>query len=100
MHVRVAAPDGLPGRPGIVGRAQRGPQPAGSTMFDRPREAVAGADVGRHRHLGVDGPGGEAERVAPFVPYAVTGRTDGLAAPDAIVLHCLPAYRGKEIAAA
>ena len=41
----------------------------------------------------------KAERVAPFLPYAVTAETMVLAADDAIVLHCLPAYRGSEIAA-
>ncbi len=38
-------------------------------------------------------------RVAPFVPFAITAEALAQAAPDAIVLHCLPAYRGKEIAA-
>ena len=38
------------------------------------------------------------DRSTPFAPYAVT--SDLLAgAPDAIVLHCLPAHRGAEIAA-
>jgi ornithine carbamoyltransferase len=32
---------------------------------------------------------------AAFGPYAVTAELLGLAAPDAIVLHCLPAYRGQ-----
>ena len=40
------------------------------------------------------------DRYAAFAPYAVTAELLGLAAPDAIVLHCLPAYRGKEIEAA
>jgi ornithine carbamoyltransferase len=38
-------------------------------------------------------------RVAPFLPYALDETALGLAADDAVVLHCLPAYRGKEIAA-
>ena len=43
---------------------------------------------------------GEAEeREAPFLPWALTTELLGQAKPDAIVLHCLPAYRGKEIAA-
>jgi ornithine carbamoyltransferase len=40
------------------------------------------------------------ERIAPFLPYAVDETALGRAADDAVVLHCLPAYRGKEIAAA
>jgi ornithine carbamoyltransferase len=40
-----------------------------------------------------------AERERPFVPFAVTADALARAAGDAIVLHCLPAYRGKEIAA-
>ena len=32
-------------------------------------------------------------------PYAVDEAALARAAPGAVVLHCLPAYRGKEIAA-
>ncbi len=39
-------------------------------------------------------------RIAPFLPYAVDEAALDRAAADAVVLHCLPAYRGKEIAAA
>ena len=37
--------------------------------------------------------------VAPFLPYAVDEAALARAADEAVVLHCLPAYRGKEIAA-
>jgi ornithine carbamoyltransferase len=40
-----------------------------------------------------------ADRAAPFVPYAVDEAALARAADGAVVLHCLPAYRGKEIAA-
>jgi ornithine carbamoyltransferase len=40
-----------------------------------------------------------AQREAPFRRYAVDAPALARAAQDAIVLHCLPAYRGKEIAA-
>ena len=46
--------------------------------------------------------GQEAEagdRSSPFVPFAVDAAAMALADPAAVVLHCLPAYRGKEIAA-
>jgi ornithine carbamoyltransferase len=63
-----------------------------------PRAAVAGADVvvtdtwvsmGKEEEA--------ADRLAAFAGYTVTAELMSLAAPDAIVLHCLPAYRGKEI---
>lgn len=41
-----------------------------------------------------------AQRQEPFRPYAVDEAALAAAAPDAIVLHCLPAHRGEEIAAA
>ncbi len=65
-----------------------------------PHAAVDGADV-----LATDcwvSMGQEEEaaaRSAPFVPYAVDEAALARAADTAIVLHCLPAYRGKEIAA-
>jgi ornithine carbamoyltransferase len=37
------------------------------------------------------------DRTGPFLPYQVNGKLLGAAAPDAIVLHCLPAHRGEEI---
>ena len=45
--------------------------------------------------------GQEAEgdtRAAPFLPYQLDEAALARA-NDAVVLHCLPAYRGKEIAA-
>jgi ornithine carbamoyltransferase len=44
--------------------------------------------------------GKEAEveqRLAEFQGYQVNGKLVGMAKPDALVMHCLPAYRGKEI---
>ena len=41
-----------------------------------------------------------AARAEVFAPYSVTEALFDEARPDAIVLHCLPAYRGKEIDAA
>ena len=41
--------------------------------------------------------GESADRLSPFVPYPVDAAAMGLADPAAVVLHCLPAYRGKEI---
>ncbi len=63
-------------------------------------EALLGADV-----VATDtwvSMGQEAEKEARmnlFRAYSVDSAAMKLAAPDAVVLHCLPAYRGYEIAA-
>ena len=65
-----------------------------------PVEAVTGADVVVTDTWVSMGKESEAdERSEPFRPYALDGALLAHARPDAIVLHCLPAYRGKEIAA-
>jgi ornithine carbamoyltransferase len=38
-----------------------------------------------------------ADRAKVFEPYRVTARVMGMAAADAIFLHCLPAHRGEEV---
>jgi ornithine carbamoyltransferase len=70
-----------------------------SVLHDR-AAAVSGADVVATDTWVSMGQEGQAEeRQAPFVPFQLDAATLALAKPDAIVLHCLPAYRGKEITA-
>jgi ornithine carbamoyltransferase len=38
-----------------------------------------------------------AERLKILTGYQINGPLVKLARPDALVMHCLPAYRGKEI---
>ena len=38
-----------------------------------------------------------AQRLAAFAGYTIDEALVDLAAPDAVVLHCLPAHRGEEI---
>jgi len=38
-----------------------------------------------------------AERIERMSGYQINGRLAELAKPGALVMHCLPAYRGKEI---
>ncbi|KAA1415358.1 ornithine carbamoyltransferase [Nocardioides humilatus] len=65
-----------------------------------PVAAVTGADVVVTDTWISMGKEEEAEaRRAVFAPYAVTSELMAHAQPDAIVLHCLPAYRGSEISA-
>ena len=101
MHVRVAAPAGYQPDPAIVARAQEIAAAAGGSaaVLDDPVLAAKGADV-----LATDvwvsmGQQDAPERRTALAPFQVNGDLLSLAAPDAIVLHCLPAHRGEEITA-
>ncbi len=100
MHVRIGTPDGYQPDPGILDRAATIAHETGGSVavFGRPADALEGADVIATDTWVSMGQESEApEREAPFVPFSVTEQAMTQAAPDAIVLHCLPAYRGKEI---
>jgi ornithine carbamoyltransferase len=101
MHVRVAAPPGYQPGQAIVAKAQQiAAQTGGSaTVLDDPALAAKGADV-----LATDvwvsmGMAGAPERKAALAAYQVNDELVALAAPAAIVLHCLPAHRDEEITA-
>ena len=100
MHVVVSAPEGYEPDAAVVARAREvALQTGGSVTLERdPVVAVDGAAVvvtdtwvsmGREEEA--------ADRLRLFTPYAVTAALVARAAPDAIVMHCLPAYRGTEI---
>ncbi|MCW2669488.1 MAG: ornithine carbamoyltransferase [Frankiales bacterium] len=98
MEVRIAAPPGYQPDPAVVERARR----FGTTIVvtDDAKAAAEGSDV-----LCTDvwvsmGMTGAEQRLADLGPYALDESALALAKPDATVLHCLPAHRGEEIAAA
>ncbi|WP_432501961.1 ornithine carbamoyltransferase [Kineococcus arenarius] len=103
LHVRIATPaTDLPSA-AVLERARAVAAATGGsvTVTQDPREAATGADVvvtDTWISMGQEGLDA-AERLQRFTPYAVTPELVALADPSAIVLHCLPAYRGKEIAA-
>ena len=69
-------------------------------VTDDPGEAVAGADCVVTDTWVSMGQQDEARRRKQLLaPYAVDAGLMQKAAPDAIFLHCLPAYRGSEVAA-
>lgn len=99
MHVRVGAPASQPPDPAVVERAKQIAAATGGsvTITADAAGAAAGADV-----LATDtwvSMGQDGKDTSLYEPYSVTGDLLALADPGAIVLHCLPAYRGKEIAA-
>ena len=75
-------------------------RPAGTPvdLVRDPHEAARERRRPRHRHLGLARPGGDAQqRLRDLEPYRLDDALLELAAPDAIVLHCLPAHPGEEI---
>ncbi|MBA9005147.1 MULTISPECIES: ornithine carbamoyltransferase [Thermomonospora] len=100
MHVRIGAPDGYLPDPRVVADAARIAEATGGSVAvtTDAKAAAENADV-----LATDtwvSMGQDAKDLAVFAPYAVDEDKVALAAPDVAVLHCLPAYRGKEISAA
>jgi ornithine carbamoyltransferase len=98
MEVRIGAPEGYLPDSAVVERAKA----FGTTITvtTDAAAAAAGADV-----LCTDvwvsmGMEGAQARIDALTPYAVDEAALALAGPDAVVLHCLPAHRGEEIAAA
>lgn len=102
MHVVVSSPEGYEPIDSILEDAGRIAATTGGSVARcrDPQEAVRGADIvitdtwvsmGRETE--------SLDRLAALAPYALTRSLMEGAQPDAIVLHCLPAYRGKEIEA-
>ncbi|GAA2826793.1 ornithine carbamoyltransferase [Kribbella solani] len=103
MHVVIGSPEAYQPDPEVLVRAATiAEQTGGSVAWSGdPVAAVDGADVvATDTWVSMGQEAEAADREAPFVPYAVTEQLLAKAKPDAIVLHCLPAYRGKEIDAA
>ncbi len=98
LRLRLACPVGHHPDPAIVAWARA----AGGDveLVATPAAAVAGADVVMTDVWASMGQEHEAEaRAARFAGYCVDQALLAGAAADAIVLHCLPAHRGEEIAA-
>jgi ornithine carbamoyltransferase len=70
------------------------------SIAENPEEAASGVDI-LYTDVWVSmGKEEESEhRAAQFGPYQINDRVVAAAEPSAHVLHCLPAYRGKEITA-
>jgi ornithine carbamoyltransferase len=100
IHVTVAAPDGFAPAPALVAAAERRAEATGAsvTVTTGPDAAAKGADVvvtDTWTSMGQENDG--LDRVGPFRPFQLNARLLGLADPEAVVLHCLPAHRGEEI---
>ena len=102
LHVRVGTPPEAVPDAKVVARAEEIAAATGGsvTVTHDLAAALAGADVVATDTWTSMGQEDEAAvREGLFVPYRLDAAGLALAAPDALVLHCLPAYRGKEITA-
>jgi len=100
LHVTIAAPAGFAPDAALVAAAERRAGATGGsvTVTADAAAAAAGADVlvtDTWTSMGQEDDG--LDRIEPFRSFRVDHRLLGLAAPEAIVLHCLPAHRGQEI---
>jgi len=100
MNVRVATPVGFEPIPQVVQRAKEIASEGGCTVevTNDPVAAATGADVlytdvwasmGQEAEVG--------ERTLVFRQFRIDQSAVDRAAPDVVVLHCLPAHRGQEI---
>ena len=93
FELRIAAPPAFQPAPALLQRAGGNVQVTADV-----RAAAAGADL-LYTDVWIS-MGKEAEakdRLAQMSGYQVNASVVKLARPDALVMHCLPAYRGKEL---
>ncbi|MEX2288826.1 MAG: ornithine carbamoyltransferase [Mycobacteriales bacterium] len=98
MHVRVGAPADYQPDPAVVERARS--YGTDILVTGDPVEAAAGADV-LYTDVWVSMGQQDAEqRLSDLAAYSLDEQAVAAAADDVLVLHCLPAHRGEEIAGA
>lgn len=100
MEVVIATPPGFEPDSQIVSLAQEDAQATGAKLWvvNDPAEAVRDADIVYTDVWASMGEEDQAtEKEQRFLKYQVNGSLMSLAKRDAIVMHCLPAKRGKEI---
>jgi ornithine carbamoyltransferase len=101
MTVAIGTPVGYEPDPEVVRAATAVAEETGGEIIvtTDPREAAADADaVYTDVWASMGQEAEQARRVEAFPAFQVDERIMQVAAPDAIVMHCLPAHRGEEIA--
>lgn len=99
MNVRIATPQGYKPNEDIVKQAQAlATKPDQILITEDAHEAVENAQVLYTDVWASMGQEEESSTREPiFLPYQINSELLSVADKDAIILHCLPAYRGKEI---
>jgi len=102
LHVSVATPVGYEPDGDVVARAAEIALSNGGSVSvsNSPAEAIAGADVvATDTWVSMGQESEKKEKLRAFSGFTIEAALMGHAKSDAIVLHCLPAYRGYEISA-
>lgn len=95
FELRIACPPELQPDPSVTAWVKR--EKGHVLITDRVEEAVAGADCVVTDTWVSMGQSDAARRKKLLAHYAVDDDLMGKAASDAIFMHCLPAYRGREV---
>lgn len=102
MKVRIAGPDGYQPNPKIYRRAEEiALQTGGSVdLYTDPKHALVDSDVvATDTWISMGQEAQKEQKLKDFAGFTLDSELMSIASPKAIVLHCLPAYRGYEIAA-
>ncbi len=95
FQLRIATPEGYePKREIIAAAGDR------VTLLQDPMQAARGADLivtDTWASMGQESE--KTKRIQAFAQFQVTAALMRVAKPDALFMHCLPAYRGQEVAA-
>lgn len=96
VNITICAPEGFQPQEEFVARAQRRAELTGATVTVTAEIDAAGADIvitDTWLSMGMD----PSEDRSSLRDYQVNGELMATAAPDAIFMHCLPAYRDAEV---
>ena len=102
MHVRIACPSGYEPFPQVIDRCNEIAEATGGsvTVTASVSDAASDADVLYTDVWASMGQEAEAEsRLGVFEPYRIDAAVVDMSDGESIVMHCLPAHRGEEIAA-
>lgn len=102
MHVDVAGPSGYLPNAAVVARAEEiaAEQGGSISISTDPMHAIVDADVVvTDTWISMGQEDEKEQRIRDFAGFTIDQRLMSLAKPDAIFMHCLPAYRGYEVSA-
>jgi ornithine carbamoyltransferase len=100
MKVRIAGPSMHQPNAKVVGKAREIAQESGGSVdcYTDPRLALVDSDVvATDSWVSMGQEDQKAEKIEAFEGFRLDAELLAIAKPSAIVLHCLPAYRGLEI---